>query len=84
QLKNLRALILSDTKLTSLPKEISQLKKLEELRLDGSSIEKLPDFLDKLPNLKEVWISRTQANLNPNTIYVSFDYPIFVTDGYPH
>lgn len=70
ELANLTALILSDNRLTYLPKELTKLSKLHSLKLHGNQLQTLPQNLVQLTNLQELSLRR-----NPLVIRFIKEWP---------
>lgn len=68
QLGNLKALIVQNNRLTSLPKSISKLTKLETLNIANNFCKELPDGTFNSSQLKYVSINNNQISALPNGI----------------
>lgn len=67
-LESLNLLNISDTSLTALPTEISNLINLQTLLLYGNEINVLPDSIGRLDKLKVLDVSRNKLTSVPDTI----------------
>ena len=66
--KFLRVLSIRNNKLTSLPKELSQLENLEEIYLGNNNLQRLPDSICNLQHLKCLWFDKNKISSLPDDI----------------
>jgi len=64
--KNIRWLILTDNKLTSLPESIGELSNLQKLMLAGNQLQALPEGMAQCVNLQLIRLAANQLTYLPN------------------